>query len=109
MAAVFCRRQHGLGLDPSLELFVQSLDRIRGAYAAPLARRQAGEGEQAFSRLMTNDDLKELTGIHENLIQEQAVIKMHALNVKELAEKLEAIISKEAERVGFDPFEVTEF
>jgi hypothetical protein len=31
------------------------------------------------------------------------------LNVKELAEKLEAIISKEAERVGFDPFEVTEF
>ena len=58
---------------------------------------------------MTNDDLKELTGIHENLIQEQAVIKMHALNVKELAEKLEAIISKEAERVGFDPFEVTEF
>jgi hypothetical protein len=32
-------------------------------------------------RLMTNDDLKELTGIHENLIQEQAVIKMHALAV----------------------------
>ena len=54
-------------------------------------------------RLMTNDDLKELAGIHENLIQEQAVIKMHALNVKELAEKLEAIISKEAERVGFEP------
>src|SRR6266851_1089692 len=47
-----CRRQHGLGLDPSPELFVQSLDCIRGAYAAPLARRQAGESEQAFSRLI---------------------------------------------------------
>ncbi len=60
-------------------------------------------------RLMTNNDLKEIIGIHENLIQEQAIIKMHALNVKELAERLEAIISREAERVGFDPYEVTEF
>ena len=29
-----------------LELLVQSFDRIGGAYAAPLARRQAGEGEE---------------------------------------------------------------
>src|SRR5579862_1830640 len=36
-------------LDSSLELFVQSLDRIRGARAAPLARRQPSEGEQAFA------------------------------------------------------------
>src|SRR5450756_882173 len=41
-----CRRQHGLRLDPSLELLVQSLDRIRSAGAAPLAWRQTGEGEE---------------------------------------------------------------
>jgi hypothetical protein len=36
-----------LRLDPPLEFLVQSFDRIGGAYAAPLARRQAGEGEEA--------------------------------------------------------------
>ena len=46
MAAGIGRRQHGLRLDPSLELLVQSLDRIRGAGAAPLAWRQTGEGEE---------------------------------------------------------------
>ena len=34
---------------PPLELLVQPLDRIGGAYAAPLARRQPGEGEQAVA------------------------------------------------------------
>jgi hypothetical protein len=43
------RRQHGLGFDPAFELFVQPLDRIRCADAAPLARWQAYEGEQAVS------------------------------------------------------------
>ena len=37
-----------MSLDRSLEFFVQTLDCIRGAYTAPLARRQASEGEQAF-------------------------------------------------------------
>jgi hypothetical protein len=60
-------------------------------------------------RLMTKEDLKALADIQGNLIQEHAIIKMHALNVKELAEKLETIISREAERTGFDPYEVTEF
>jgi hypothetical protein len=32
-----------------LEFFVQPLDCIGGAHAAPLARRQAREGKQAFS------------------------------------------------------------
>jgi hypothetical protein len=36
-----CRWQHGLGFDPPLELFVQTLDRIRCSCASPLARRQA--------------------------------------------------------------------
>jgi hypothetical protein len=39
-------------LDPSLELFVQPLEGIGGAHAAPLARRQTREGEQAFSCLL---------------------------------------------------------
>ena len=39
-------RQHGLRLDPALELFVEPFDRIRGTYAAPLALRQAREGEE---------------------------------------------------------------
>src|SRR6202171_4408821 len=43
--------QNSLGLDPSLKFFVQTLDCICGAYTAPLARRQANEGEQAFSSL----------------------------------------------------------
>jgi hypothetical protein len=43
--------QNSLGLDPSLKFFVQTLDCICGAYTAPLARRQASEGEQAFSSL----------------------------------------------------------
>src|SRR5437016_9350102 len=45
-------RQHGLGFDPAFELFVQPLDRIRGADAAPLARWQAHEGEQAVSSFL---------------------------------------------------------
>ena len=40
------RRQHGLGFDPPLELFVQTFDCIRCPRAAPLARRQSCEGEQ---------------------------------------------------------------
>ena len=40
------RWQHGLCFDPSLELFVQPLDRVGGANAAPLAWRQMGEGEE---------------------------------------------------------------
>src|SRR5205807_7690547 len=35
--------------DPSLELFVQTLDRICGPGAAPLARRQPREGEEAIA------------------------------------------------------------
>ncbi len=58
---------------------------------------------------MTKEQLKELVGIHENLIQEQAIIKMHALNVKELADKLESIVLAESEAIGFDPYEVTDF
>jgi hypothetical protein len=38
-----------LRFDPPLELLVQPLDRIGGAYAAPLARRQPGEGEEAVA------------------------------------------------------------
>jgi hypothetical protein len=41
--------QHRLRLDSAFELFVQSLDRIRGPHAAPLAWRRPGEGEQAFA------------------------------------------------------------
>ena len=44
-----CGRQHGLRLDPSLELFVQPLDCIGGARAAPLGRRQTGEGEEPIA------------------------------------------------------------
>src|SRR5665811_1959447 len=40
--------QNSLSLDPSLKFFVQTLDCICGAYTAPLARRQASEGEQTF-------------------------------------------------------------
>src|SRR5258708_39616759 len=40
------------GLDPSFEFLVQPLDCIGGAQTAPLARRQAREGEQAFSCLL---------------------------------------------------------
>src|SRR5215216_2434164 len=41
-----CGRQHGLGLDPSFELLVQSLDCIRCACTALLGRWQTGEGEE---------------------------------------------------------------
>jgi hypothetical protein len=41
-----CRRQHGLGLDPSFELLVQPFDRICSPRASPLARWQSCEGEQ---------------------------------------------------------------
>ena len=40
------RRQDGLRLDPSLELFVQALDRVRRANRLPLAFREAREGEE---------------------------------------------------------------
>ena len=46
------RRQHGLRFDPALELLVQPLDRIGGAQAAPLARRQAREGEQTIASFL---------------------------------------------------------
>src|SRR5450631_1259113 len=46
------RRQNGLSFDPSLEFFVQTFDRVGGAYAAPLARRQPREGEQSVSCLL---------------------------------------------------------
>jgi hypothetical protein len=44
----FRGRQHGLRLDPSLELLLQSLDRIRRADRFPLAFREAREGEGLF-------------------------------------------------------------
>ena len=40
------RWQHGLRLDPPLELLVQPLDGIGGARAPPLTGRQPPEGEQ---------------------------------------------------------------
>ena len=40
------RRQHGLLINPPLELFVQTLDRVRCSCASPLARRQARESEE---------------------------------------------------------------
>jgi hypothetical protein len=49
---MFCRGQHSLRLDAPLELLVQPLDRIRGSCAAPLARRRAGEGEEAVAGLL---------------------------------------------------------
>ena len=52
---IVARRAQMISLKKAaLELFVQPLDRIRGAHAAPLARRQTGEGESrspASSRL----------------------------------------------------------
>src|SRR6266542_2889416 len=49
IAAVSADGSHRLRLDPSLELFVQTLDRIGGPGAAPLARRQPREGEEAIA------------------------------------------------------------
>jgi hypothetical protein len=46
------RGQHGLGLDPPLELLMQALDRIGCSGALPLAWRQAGEREEALARLL---------------------------------------------------------
>ena len=43
------RWQHGLRLDPPLELFVQTFDRVRCSRASPLARRQARKAEQAIA------------------------------------------------------------
>ena len=43
------RRQHGLGFDPSLELLMQTLDRVRCSRASPLTWRQPCEGEQAVA------------------------------------------------------------
>src|SRR6266700_4860419 len=48
----FGGRQHGLRLDPPLELLVQPLDRVGGARALPLFLRQAGEAEQACARFL---------------------------------------------------------
>src|SRR3954468_9350740 len=48
----FRRRQHGLGLDPALELLVQPLDRIGRPRRLPLALRQAQESEQALAGLL---------------------------------------------------------
>ena len=44
--------QHGLGLDPALELLVQALDCVRGSYRLPLARREAGESEEFVAGLL---------------------------------------------------------
>jgi len=38
-----------VGFDPSLELLMQALDRVRCSRASPLARRQAGQGEEALA------------------------------------------------------------
>jgi hypothetical protein len=46
------RRQHGLGFDPSLELLVQTVDRVRGPCAAPLGRWQASESEEAVASFL---------------------------------------------------------
>src|SRR5262249_18661272 len=43
------RRPQGLRLDPPLELFVQTLDRVRCSRASPLTWRQPCEGEQAVA------------------------------------------------------------
>ena len=45
-------RQHGLGLDPLLELLVQPFDRVGGPRTLPLFRRQAGEAEQACASFL---------------------------------------------------------
>ena len=58
---------------------------------------------------MTKEQLKELDGLQQNLIQEQAIITLHALNVKEIAEQIEHILSKEAAMIGVDLSEVEEF
>src|SRR6266567_2789105 len=52
IAAVSAEGQHGLGLDPSLELLMEAFDRVCGARAPPLARWQASEGEQAIARFL---------------------------------------------------------
>ena len=46
------RGQHGLRLDAALELLVQPLDRVRRPRRLPLARGQAGEGEQPLAGLL---------------------------------------------------------
>ena len=43
------RWQHGLRLDPALELLMQTFDRIGRASASPLAWRQTGEGEEPIA------------------------------------------------------------
>ena len=45
-------RQHRLGLDPALELFMEPFDRVAGAHALPLAARQPGEGEETITSLL---------------------------------------------------------
>ena len=44
-----CRWQHGLRLDPALELLVEPFDRVCSARATPLARRQTREGEEPIA------------------------------------------------------------
>src|SRR2546430_10487065 len=46
------RRQHGLRFYPSLELLVQTLDRVRCPRAAPLGRWQASESEEAVASFL---------------------------------------------------------
>jgi len=51
--------QHGLRFDSSFELFVQSLDRIRGPHAAPWlsgSRVKANKRSPASSRLSERRD-----------------------------------------------------
>ena len=46
------RRQHGLRLDPPLELLVEAFDGVRGPGASPLRWWQAGEGEEGVAGLL---------------------------------------------------------
>ena len=46
------RRQHGLGFNPALELFMEPFDGVGGANTLPLAARQPGEGEEPVTGLI---------------------------------------------------------
>src|SRR5438046_2558517 len=64
------RWQQGLRLDASLELFVQPLDRVGGASAAPLTWRQPGKGEEpvaGFLQALGNGAVLEPPFVEEGL------------------------------------------
>ena len=52
IAAVSADGQHGLGFDPSLELLVETLDRVCCPRAAPLGRWRASESEEAVASFL---------------------------------------------------------